>query len=102
MSGPTMSHDKRKRLTGHGAVGKAVVAGVKDRKTGQVSARVVKGTDAVTLQGFVRYHVKPGATVYRDEAQGYQGLIDMTHQTVNHGVGEYVVAMAHTNGMESF
>ena len=44
-----MSHDKRKEQTGRGAVGKAIVAGVKDRKTGKVSARVVKGTDAATL-----------------------------------------------------
>ena len=97
-----MSHEKRKQQTGRGAVGKAVVAGVKDRKTGQVSARVVKGTDALTLQGFVRYHVQPGTTVYTDEALGYQGMTDMDHQTVNHSVGEYVNDMAHTNGIESF
>ena len=50
-----MSHDKREGLTtGRGTVGKAVVAGFQDRKTGQVGARVFKGTDAVTLKGFVR------------------------------------------------
>ena len=97
-----MSHDKRKGLTGRGAVGKAVVTGVQDRKTGQVSARVVKDTDAVTLKGFVRYHAKPGTTVYTDEAPGYQGMADMDHHTVNHGAGEYVVDRSHTNGMESF
>ena len=97
-----MSHDKRKEQTGRGAVGKAIVAGVKDRKTGKVSARVVKGTDAATLKGFVRYHVPPGTTVYTDEALGYQGMTDMDHQTVNHSVGEYVADMAHTNGIESF
>ena len=94
-----MSHEKRKEQTGRGAVGKAVVAGVKDRKTGKVSARVVKGTDATTLKGFVRYHVESGTTVYTDEALGYQGMTDMDHQTVNHSVGEYVVDMAHTNGI---
>ena len=57
-----MSHDKRKEQTGRGPVGKAIVAGIKDRKTGKVSARVVKGTDATTLKGFVRYHVDPGTT----------------------------------------
>ena len=99
-----MCHDKRKELsgTGRGPVGKAIVAGVKDRKTGQVSARVVKGTDAATLKGFVRYHVEPGTTVYTDAALGYQGMTDMDHSTVNHGVGEYVNGMAHTNGIESF
>lgn len=97
-----MSHEKRKEQTGRGAVGKAVVAGVKDRATGKVSARVVKGTDSVTLQGFVRHHAVPGTTVYTDEARGYQGMTDMDHHAVNHGVGEYVVDMAHTNGIESF
>ena len=41
-----MSHDKRKGLTGRGTVGKAVMAGVKDRETGQVGARVVKCSNA--------------------------------------------------------
>ena len=71
-----MSHDKRKGLTGRGTVGKAVVAGFQDRKTSQVSARVVKGTDAVTLKGFVRYPAKPGITFYTDEAPDYQGMTD--------------------------
>ena len=97
-----MSHDKRKESTGRGAVGKAVVAGVKDRKTGKVSAMVVKGTDAATLKEFVRYHVSPGTTVYTDEAAGYQGMTDMDHQTVTHSVGEYVNHRVHTNGIESF
>ena len=72
-------------------LGKAVLAGVTDRETGQVGARVVKGTDAVTLKGFLRYHAKPGTTVYTDEAPGYQGMTDMDHHTVNHGGGEYAV-----------
>ena len=97
-----MSHEKRKELTGRGPVGKVAVAGVKDRTTGQVSARVVQGTDSVTLQGFVRHHAVPGTTVYTDEARAYQGMTDLDHHTVNHSVGEYVNDMAHTNGIESF
>ncbi|KKZ12207.1 MAG: hypothetical protein TE42_05355 [Candidatus Synechococcus spongiarum SP3] len=97
-----MSHDQRKEQTGHGAVGKAIIAGVKDRTTGQISARVVKGTDALTLQGFMRCHVEAGATVYTDAALAYQGMTDMDHHTVNHSVGEYVNDRAHTNGIESF
>ena len=81
---------------------KESVALTKDRETGQVSARVVKGTDAVTLKGFLRYHAKPGTTVYTDEAPGYQGMTDMNHHTVNHGASEYVVDRVRTNGIESF
>ena len=46
-------------------------------------------------------HAAPGATIYTDEGGGYHGL-PFNHQTVCHGVGEYVSDMAHTNGIESF
>ena len=92
---------KRRELKGRGAVGKTTVAGVKDRETKRVRARVVDATDAATLQGFVGEHAAEGATVYTDEARAYQGM-SYAHEAVAHGVGEYVRGMAHTNRMESF
>ena len=41
------------------------------------------------------------ATVYSDEASAYERM-SRTHASVKHGVGEYVLDMARTNGMESF
>ena len=32
----------------------------------------------------------------------YEGMPEFDHESVNHGVGEYVDGMAHTNGIESF
>ena len=98
-----MSNAKRAELadTGRGAVGKTTVAGARDRATGNVSARVVAGTDKATLQGFIADHAAPGATVYTDEHASYQGM-PFAHEAVKHGVAEYVRAQAHTNGMESF
>ena len=93
---------KRKELKGRGAVDMTTVAGAKDRETNRIAARVVADTDAPTLQGFVREHAKPGATVYTDEARAYKGMPEFTHEAVNHSVGEYVRDMASTNGMESF
>ena len=93
---------KRKELKGRGAVDMTTVAGAKDRETNRIAARVVADTDAPTLQGFVREHAKPGATVYTDEAKAYKGMPEFTHEAVNHSVGEYVRDMASTNGMESF
>ena len=93
-------HAKKKLNAGRGPVGKTAVAGVKDRATNQVTARVVDLTDAETLQGFVGRNTKDGATVYTDEAKAYQGLSN--HETCNHSAGEYVKDQAHTNGMESF
>ena len=97
-----MSHEKRKQLRGRGTVGKVAVAGVKDRRIGKVSARVVQHTDSATLQGFVQHHGTPGATVYTDAALSYHGMTGFEHQAVNHSVGEYVRDGAHTNGIESF
>lgn len=81
-------------------MGKTVVAGARDRKTNRVSAQVVSGTDAATLQGFVADHAKPSATVYTDEYGAYRGL-PFQHEAVRHSAGEYVKGMAHTQGIES-
>ena len=83
-------HSSKKLRAGRGTVGKTAVAGIKDRATNQVKARVVLGTDAETLQGFVRGHVDDGAMVYTDENQACEGLPN--HQAVKHSVSEYVVA----------
>ena len=96
-----MPKSKRKALKGRGAAGKTAVVGAKDRATNAVSAKVVKETDAETLQGFVADHAAPNATVYTDEAAAYRG-IPYNHETVKHSVGEYVDGIAHTNGIESF
>ena len=94
-------HSNKKLRAGRGAVGKTPVAGLKDRPTNQVKAKVVKRTDTPTLQGFVHTETEFGAQVYTDEARAYEGL-NRPHETVKHSAGEYVNGMAHTNGMESF
>ncbi len=95
-----MSKSKRAELAGNGPTGKTAVVGVKDRKTGQVAARVVRRTDGETLKGFVHEHTAEGAQVFTDEAAAYQGLPN--HETVKHSVGEYVAGRVHTNSIESF
>ena len=62
---------------------------------------VVPATDAKTLQGFVADNAAPGAKVYTDEASAYRGM-PFDHESVNHGVGEYVRDMASTQGIDSF
>ena len=94
-------HAHKKLRAGRGGVGKTIVVGAKDRATNRVSAVVVKGTDAKTLQGFVGDHAAKGATVYTDDHGGYQGM-PLEHKTVKHSISEYVNGMAHTNGIESF
>ena len=95
-------HNSKKLHAGRGTVGKTAVAGAKDRGTGKVSARVVEDTSRATLQPFVIEHAQAGATVFTDDHSAYHGLPGVIHETVSHGVSEYVRGMAHTNGVESF
>ena len=93
-------HGKKKMDAGRGTIGKAIVAGVKDRATGKVNAAVVSDTGMETLQDFVLSNTEPGAHIYTDEHTSYRGLPN--HTTVKHSAGEFVHGMAHTNGVESF
>ena len=93
-------HESKKIHAGRGAVRKAAVVGMKDRKTGRVTTAAVESTDASTLQGFVESRTEATAQVYTDEAAAYQGLA-RPHQAVKHSAREYVHGMAHTNGIES-
>ena len=96
-----MHADKRREAREKPDLGKTIVAGVKDRATGAVSAKAVEYADKPTLQGFIADHAAPDATVYTDDGRAYQGMA-FDHDTVNHSAGEYVRGMAHTNGIESF
>ena len=93
-------HDWKKQKAGRGTVGKAPVVGIKDRATGNIVATAVKSTNRATLQGFVEGHTEEDAQVYTDEHASYKG-INRPHEAVAHGAGEYVRAMARTNGLES-
>ena len=98
-----MHASKRKALWGRGPVGKVAVVGMKDRKTKQIKAKVVKTTTQPELQGFVREGAKPGSTVYTDEHRAYFGLRgDYRHSAVQHKIKQFVDGQAHTNGIESF
>ena len=95
-------HARKKLRAGRGPVGKAAVAGAKDRATKRVSASVVSATDRETLHGFVRDRAAEGATVYTDDATAYRGMGGYRHEAVKHSISEYVRDQAHTNGIESF
>ena len=98
-----MHASQRRKLKGRGAVGKTAVAGIKDRKTKKVVARVVPNTKATTLQPLIWQHVRPGAKVYTDDFPSYRGLQGFEHDSVKHSVGEYMKGIdVHTNGIESF
>ena len=93
--------NKRDRTyIGRGAIGKTIVAGVKDRETNHVSAAVVESTKRRELQRFVAQRASVAADHFTDELASYRGLPN--HTAVRHSIGEYVRGQAHINGMESF
>jgi len=100
IGGRESNKPKRKRHGHRGTHGKMIVVGMKDRATRQIRAKVIERADLATLDPFVRQHAPPGAKIYTDENAAYQHLPN--HESVRHGVGQYVDGQAHTNGMESF
>lgn len=95
-------HANKKLRQGGGTVGKAAVAGAKDRATNKVSAAVVPDAKQPTLHEFVQVRTKPGSSVYTDEWQAYRGMKDRDHKVTRHSKGQWVEGQAHTNGIESF
>ena len=95
-----MSKAKRKELVRRGAVGKIAVAGIKDRASNQLRAKVVENTKSETISRFIMELAGPGTQVCTDYALTYHFLPN--HEPVKQSVGEYVRAKAHTYGVESF
>lgn len=95
-------HEGKKLKAGRGAVGKTAVLGMRERG-GRTKAGVVANTTANTLQRAVHNHVEVGSTLHTDEHGAYVGLDGLfyTHESINHGSGEYVRDDVHTNGIES-
>jgi hypothetical protein len=96
-------HRSKKQKLGRGAIGKAIVMGAVERK-GSVVARVVHGTDAETMEGFVDSAVSPGVkSISTDEHKSYSRLgMKYPHGVVRHGRGEYVSGVIHTQTIDGY
>jgi len=102
VGGKNKNRHAAKRIEGRGTTGKETVVGAASRQ-GDVIARVLKGTDSGTLQGFVREAVSTKVDLLAtDEYRGYWGLTDYPHAFVRHSAGEYVVGAVHTQTIEGF
>lgn len=92
---------RRKLITGRGGVGKVAVMGLLQRG-GRVRTQVVPNVRKGQLQPIVRRNVEPGAAVFTDALQSYDGLSqEYVHQVIDHAK-EYVRENVHTNGMENY
>ncbi|MGA2605057.1 MAG: IS1595 family transposase [Verrucomicrobiia bacterium] len=95
------SNQRRRAPRGSGAVGKAVVMGLLERK-GRVIATAIPNPRRRTLTAEVHKHVEPGSAVYTDALASYDRLHShYAHEEINHAVC-YVKDRVHTNGLENF
>lgn len=80
---------------------KAPVIGAVQRD-GKLMVRQVKNIGAKTMREFVFEHIGDSARIHTDEHGGYIQLsrLGYNHQSVRHGVGEYVRGDVHTNTIE--
>ena len=97
-------HTSKRSQVVTGVGDKTPVIAVKSRATKKVKARVTKPVSSVTLHRIIEETAERGSIIYTDQHGGYMGLKDkgFKHESVNHGVGEYIRGKAHTNGIESF
>jgi DNA-binding XRE family transcriptional regulator len=97
IGGKEKNKHRNKRLQfGRGGMGKQIVMGLLQRN-GKVRAFKIKTNNREQLQTAIAANVEQGAKLYTDAHGGYSGLQGYFHETVNHGVGEYVKGQAHTN-----
>jgi transposase-like protein len=94
---------KRQGKRGRGAENKTPVFGIVERK-GRVKAEVVESIRIKTIQPIIDSSVIKGTTIMTDEFNVYNRVKQSgyDHQTVQHGLGEYVRGLVHSNSIEGF
>ena len=65
-------HADKKLNTGRGEVGKAVVAGMKERETNKFKADVISDVKRPAPHGFIRTYVAGGSEVLTDDYNCYR------------------------------
>jgi transposase-like protein len=95
------SAGRKRKITGRGGAGKAIVMELLERN-GAVRTAVVPNRAAPTLQRMVREEVADGAYIYTDGVSSYNGLdARYIHDQINHAE-RYVGGIIHTNGIEIY
>ena len=94
---------QKKGKRGRGAESKTPVFGIVERKGG-AKAKVVENIRIKTIQPIINESVVRGATVMSDEFNIYNKVKDngYEHHTIQHGIGQYVNGIIHSNSIEGF
>jgi transposase-like protein len=104
IGGKEKNKHRNKRTAGNiGGKGKEVVFSLVERG-GTVRSQHVPEVSGATLAPILRQQLKQETTLMTDEAGQYRnvGKEFAAHETVNHGIGEYVRGGAHTNTIEGY
>ena len=101
VGGAEKNKHANKKLHKRWLEGKQIVLGMRERD-GRIVLRPVHSGEKVVITDEVLFAIEKGATIYTDEGNAYRDLhLWYTHETINHGIGEYVRQEITTNGMES-
>ena len=94
---------KRKGTRGRGAEGKTPIVGMVQRDS-DLKASVVDNVKSSTILPMINENVKKGTRLMTDEFKSYRRarFYGFKHETVEHGIKEYVRGNNHTNTIEGF
>jgi len=98
----TNKHRSKRNSKNIGGMGKEIVFALVERN-GRVRSHHVASVSAKTLRPILVSQLHPKTLLMTDDAGQYRHMSkDFTHETVNHGIGEYVRGEAHTNTVEGY
>lgn len=95
-------HKSKRDPKNIGGVGKAMVFSLVERG-GRVRSQHLPSVNTNNLREILTAQLRSGTAVMTDDAGQYRHVgRDYAHQSVNHGIGEYVRGDAHTNTIEGY
>jgi transposase-like protein len=95
-------HKSKRDKKNIGGVGKETVFSLVERG-GRVRSHHVKSVSSTNLRNILTAQIKRGTALMTDDAGQYRRMgEDFVHETVNHGIGEYVRGGVHTNTIEGY
>lgn len=103
IGGKEKNKHRRKRNAGNiGGTGKEIAFALVERG-GRVRSHHVPDVSAKSLREILTSQLDAKTALMTDDAGQYRHMHkDFRHETVNHGIGEYVRGEAHTNTVESY
>ena len=84
-----------------GSVGKQIVFSLVERG-GKIRSHHVPEVSAKTLRPILQAQLETEKTKLMTDGEGQYRLVAKSHETVNHGIGEYVRGDVHTNTIEGY